>query len=541
MNGLLLQSVAQVSVERVLNSLPEGVLIALSAWLLLRMAGRQNAGTRFAVWLMALLAVAGLPFFSGLAGDGPAAQGAVISARFPHLTIPHIPVPHIAVPLAWAVTIFALWSVAACVATARLAVGLWQVRSIRRSATAIDLSEFDPAVRAVAEKMCAVVVATSERVRVPAAIGFRKPMIVLPAWALRDLSAEELKAILLHEYAHLQRRDDWTNLLQKAVRAVFFFHPAVWWIDAKLSLEREMACDDAVLAETGNPRVYASCLISLLEKSCARRGWTMAQAAVGRAREASLRIAQILDGRRLASTRVWKPALGFAGALSMAGFAVLLCAPRLVVFAPRPSTAGPVATNSWADAGEIVPGALPKGAVIPASLRSRGPLAAWGHSASARAAGVRRVASSKMPDGKRLKVALATPERMSTDSMSSEPMRMADGAQQPMPAVRETLASLSVGSEPGASDRVAVETLVQETWMEAAPVSAKVVADGQMRSPAVQASMVSGEAADGTVVLVRTAQYVETDADGRPVHIWRVVLIQHGGGALTEGFLNSLI
>ena len=107
MNGLLLQSVAQVSVERVLNSLPEGVLIALSAWLLLRMAGRQNAGTRFAVWLMALLAVAGLPFFSGLAGDGPAAQGAVISARFPHLTIPHIPVPHIAVPLAWAVTIFA--------------------------------------------------------------------------------------------------------------------------------------------------------------------------------------------------------------------------------------------------------------------------------------------------------------------------------------------------------------------------------------------------------------------------------------------------
>jgi hypothetical protein len=93
-----------------------------------------------------------------------------------------------------------------------------------------------------------------------------------------------------------------------------------------------MACDDAVLANTGNPRAYASCLIELLEKSCARRGWTMAQAAVHRAQELSQRITRILDPKRPASTRVWKPALALATVFSLACFAISFSAPRLVAF-----------------------------------------------------------------------------------------------------------------------------------------------------------------------------------------------------------------
>ena len=65
---------------------------------------------------------------------------------------------------------------------------------------------------------------------------------------MQELSTLELNAILLHELAHLRRRDDWTNLIQKIVGALLFFHPAVWWIEKKLALEREMACDDLVLA-----------------------------------------------------------------------------------------------------------------------------------------------------------------------------------------------------------------------------------------------------------------------------------------------------
>jgi len=90
---------------------------------------------------------------------------------------------------------------------------------------------------------------------------------------LRELSPEELRVVLLHEFAHLRRWDDWTNLLQKLVRTIFFFHPAVWWIERRLSLEREMACDEAVLAETENPQAYAECLVSLQRKALFGAGW----------------------------------------------------------------------------------------------------------------------------------------------------------------------------------------------------------------------------------------------------------------------------
>src|SRR4029077_20059958 len=162
--------------------------------------------------------------------------------------------------------------------------------------------------------------------------------IVLPAWALRELPPQDLNVILLHEFAHLRRWDDWTNLVQKIVRALFFFHPAVWWIEKRISVEREMACDDAVLAETANPHGYATCLVSLLEKSLAhrlgQRQWqgSMAQAAVHRAREASLRLAQIIDKNRPAATRVCKPALGIVGVFSVACLMTLPLSPQFVAF-----------------------------------------------------------------------------------------------------------------------------------------------------------------------------------------------------------------
>lgn len=320
----MMGSFAQLAVGRVVNSLPEGLLIALGAWLLLRLLGKQNSGTRFAVWMVALAGVALLPFL-GSFGDARPIPGE------------H---PEIAVPTLWATSFFVLWIVIATLALARVAVGVWQVRQIRRSCAEIRPENLDPALLGLLRQVKRPVrLLTAENARVPAAIGFRNPAVVLPAWALRELSTDELRPILIHELAHLRRHDDWTNLLQKAVRAVLFFHPAVWWIDSRLSIEREMACDDAVLAATGNPHAYAGCLIDLLERSCARRGWTMAQAAVARAREASLRIARILRMGAPASTRVGRLALGLSAAVSLACSGVLLCTPRLLVFAPEGSHA----------------------------------------------------------------------------------------------------------------------------------------------------------------------------------------------------------
>ena len=222
------QTIAQIAIGRILNSLPEGLLVVLFAWVTLRLLPRQNSGTRFAVWFVALLAVAGLPLISS-----------IVSPRF--LLSASGVRPVITLPGPWGILLFLAWALAVCAAMLRLTAGLWRLRGLRRSCIAIDSVQLEPAIRKTVADFSSsrrVTLATSKNVSVPSAFGFFKPMIVIPAWALRELPPDELKIILLHEFAHLKRWDDWTNLLQKVVRAVFVFHPAVWWIDGRLALEQ---------------------------------------------------------------------------------------------------------------------------------------------------------------------------------------------------------------------------------------------------------------------------------------------------------------
>ena len=391
MNWLLVQSVAQISVERILNAVPEGFLIALFAWGLLRVLRRQNSGTRFAVWFLALLTVAALPVLGGI-GGGQARMVAGISSFMPSGILSGMASenswgslrPAITIPGGWALFVFLVWALGASFAMMRLAAGLWRLRRLSRSCTPIVAADLDPAVRKTVEAIGAsgsvissnsITIATSECVRVPSAIGFWKRTIVLPAWALRELPAQDLNVILLHEFAHLRRWDDWTNLIQKIVRALFFFHPAVWWIEKRISVEREMACDDAVLAETANPHGYAACLVSLLEKNLAHRlahgRWSMAQAAVHRAREASLRLAQILDKNRPAATRVWKPAVAMVGAFSVACLMALPLAPQIVAFDRGALTSNSDLVDSAAVGQASFEPSLQKAAtVVPAGLQT---------------------------------------------------------------------------------------------------------------------------------------------------------------------------
>ena len=321
LNALDLHALAQISAERMLNCVGEGIAIALFAWLLLRLIGRRNSGTRFAVWFCALLAIALSPFLQFSIHDGSGVAQSAYSA----ISMPH----------SWALYLFAAWGVMASLGLARVALGLWHLRFVRRSCTVIEPTSLDPLLRQTVDEFRAirkVEIAQSEAVRVPTAIGLVKPAVVLPEWTLTELSATELNAILLHELAHLRRWDDWTNLAQKVLRALFFFHPAVWWIENRLSLEREMACDDLVLTKTANPRAYAECLVSLAEKNFLHRGIALAQAAVGRMRHTSQRILQILDARRPGGAQIWKPAPWVVGIFSVVCLVSSARAPKLVAF-----------------------------------------------------------------------------------------------------------------------------------------------------------------------------------------------------------------
>lgn len=346
MTTLAWHGLAALLAERMLNGVAEGIVLALCAWLLLRVIRRSSSSTRFAVWFFTLLALAVAPWLHGIAA-GPAVARATSSG------------PEIVVPTVWGTMLFLVWLTIAAAGLARMVFGLWQLRKLRAHSSAMDLASLDPEVRRAWEEFQpsrAVKLAVSDELRVPTAIGFFRPLIVLPAWAMKELCGEELKSVLIHELAHLRRHDDWTNLAQKIVRAIFFFHPAVWWVERQLSLEREMACDDVVVSQAANPRSYAQCLVTMAEKSFLRRELALAQGVVSRIHHTSRRVAQILDGNRPRATAVWKPALGLVAVAAVVSTVSWWRNPELVAFQDpmlRVAAAGPVPQVVAASANQV--------------------------------------------------------------------------------------------------------------------------------------------------------------------------------------------
>lgn len=328
MTALDLNSIAQISAARIVDCLVDGTLIAILAGGLLRVSRGLASGPRFAMWFSAMMAIASLALLGGAGWS----HGGVNSAATAH--------PALLVPGSSALYIFGVWAVMASLLLTRVGVGVAHVCRLRRSCAPLDPALIDSELRdmlALHGKSRRVALCASNVVSVPTAIGFVRPAVVLPAWLLAELSPAELRQLVLHELAHLRRWDDWTNLAQQIVKALFFFHPAVWWIERRVSLEREMACDDAVVAETANPRAYAECLAHLAEKSVIRRGLALAQAALGRIHQTSLRVARILRrDRPTATKRGW-----IAAAAVVAGFAVVCGVavsrtPRLIAFEQDP-------------------------------------------------------------------------------------------------------------------------------------------------------------------------------------------------------------
>lgn len=314
--------------ESLLYSAIAGTLLAPAIWFLLRLFPKKNSRTSFAVWFSTLLATALLPLMRLFSNSSDGANSAGAHAL-------------VTVSTAWAWYVFLAWVSLASIGLLRVALATIQLRRMRAEAVAVDLKTLDPDLRTLMEdfqRYRKVSVLVSHRLEVPTAIGFYKPAIILPAWLLESTPAEELKYILLHELAHLRRRDDWTNLAQKVLKALLFFLPSVWWIERRLSLDREMACDDAVLAHSGSPRGYAECLARVAERSFLRRQIALAQAVVGRVRQLTTRVATILDPDRPRTAHLWKPAIPVVMVLAGLCAVPASFAPELVSFSDQANT-----------------------------------------------------------------------------------------------------------------------------------------------------------------------------------------------------------
>jgi bla regulator protein BlaR1 len=97
----------------------------------------------------------------------------------------------------------------------------------------------------------------------PGVVGFFRPILLLPVGILERLTSAQLEAVLAHELCHVRRRDNLTSGIHMLVEAVFWFHPLVWWIGARLVEERELACDEGVLRLGSEPQVYAAAIVSV--------------------------------------------------------------------------------------------------------------------------------------------------------------------------------------------------------------------------------------------------------------------------------------
>lgn len=366
-----------IAVERTLDSLIGGLVLSGVAWTWLRVARRQNSASRFIILFIlligiAVLPIAGLSTISGWMSDASATGNSAHSL----LTLPQNAAEYI----------FLVWAAIAFAGLARIAVGFRQLRKLQRSCVAIDASRLDERISAsLLASSRPAMLCTSDRVNVPTALGFARPArIVIPSWLLDQLSADELHHLVLHELAHLRRWDDWSNLAQKILGALLFFHPAVWWLQNRLSLEREMACDECVLAQTGNARAYAKSLATIAERSFVRRTVALAQAAVSRLHDTTLRVSKILTPATARRSTSAVPLLASVAALSGLTLAVALFSPDLVSFAEPAAPATLAAAHPVAvKAREVQPKAILASMLIAHPLRNKNMTSTNSASASA--------------------------------------------------------------------------------------------------------------------------------------------------------------
>lgn len=180
------------------------------------------------------------------------------------------------------------------------------------------------------------IVAICARVSAPVVVGIVRPIILLPPSLLSGLDATQLAAILSHEMAHIRRYDLFFNLVQRLVESLLFFHPIVWWISRRVSIERENCCDDVAALQVGR-LTYAEALVQMASICLAKhrsRCQALATLAAdgGNSSDFGYRIRRLIDAQATPKIRITKRSVAF----SMVAIGCMWAS--LVAFAQSPPT-----------------------------------------------------------------------------------------------------------------------------------------------------------------------------------------------------------
>jgi beta-lactamase regulating signal transducer with metallopeptidase domain len=276
----------------------QGSLVALGLAALLALQRGRSAVWRYRSACCALLVMVMLPVFAAFTYDGPPLGAGAVAGAVPTAVSAGVqtPAPR---PTDSAATstdastapgyrstleerfgallpaydrlrpwIFAAW-LAGVLALSLVHVSGW--RRVQR----LKRHHVEPAPREwqeTTERICrllgiprAVRVLKSACVEVPTVIGWLSPVVLVPVSAFTGLTSEQLRDILIHEIAHVKRRDYLVNLLQVVAETLLFFHPAVWWVSRRIRVERENCCDDVAVLMSDDRIGYAKALVRLEE------------------------------------------------------------------------------------------------------------------------------------------------------------------------------------------------------------------------------------------------------------------------------------
>ena len=170
--------------------------------------------------------------------------------------------------------------------------------------------------------------ALSRDVGAAAVLGVGRPIVAVAPALLSRLTPDEIDRVVIHEWAHVQRRDDLGGIAHAIVRVIAGWHPAVWWLERRMLIEREIACDETAVAVTGCPKRYAACLTTIAGLPTAAIE-QMGAMGVLSTPALSRRVMRILSSRTLAS-RGWSASAALIAILLLSAFSFALAGHRLV-------------------------------------------------------------------------------------------------------------------------------------------------------------------------------------------------------------------
>jgi beta-lactamase regulating signal transducer with metallopeptidase domain len=281
-----------------LHSLWQGLILAVVAGVVMVLTKRAKSATRYTILgflVIGFLAVSGFTFFRELrmsATNGGPVGGVVYSTPpLGQAPLEATPGASVATPQpvsaigqlvqyfnTHASVVVVVWFIVFLARTVTLLSGLVYAQRIRHYQTRPAPAEWQERLAVLLERLGItrpVGLLESALIKVPVVVGWLKPVILLPIGMLAQLPADQVESILLHELAHISRRDYLFNFAQHFIDTMYFFNPALLWVSSLIRTERENCCDDVAIRETRSRRKLIEALVSFHEYQQSAGGYVL--------------------------------------------------------------------------------------------------------------------------------------------------------------------------------------------------------------------------------------------------------------------------